>query len=71
MMQRLSSGTKVLVVFWIAYGIVAASALYQALPPVNRDLLLILGGTGAILVIGTFGVVLRNRLVRPAERGSL
>ena len=70
-MQRLSLATKVLVVFWTAYGMVAVYTLHQALPPVSRDLLLILGGMGAILVIATFAIVLRNRLARSADRRSL
>ena len=38
-----------LIVFRVAYRLVAAFALYQALPPLNRELLLLQGGTAAIL----------------------
>lgn len=60
-MQRSSPALATLAIFWIVYGIGAPSALYQALPPVNRELLLILGGTGVILVIGIFALSLRGR----------
>jgi hypothetical protein len=46
------------IAFWIVYGIVAAYALYPALPPVNRGLLLILGGAAIIPVAVTVAFLL-------------
>jgi len=51
--------------FWAVYGIVAAFALYQELLPVQRELLVILGGTGVILVAITW-VLLRRGRSRPS-----
>ena len=66
MMQRPSPALAALTLFWIAYAITAAVALYQALPGVNRDLFLILGGSTALLVVGTFALIWRDhaRLTR-------
>lgn len=55
-MRRPSPALATLTVFWIAYGIVATVTLYQALSPLKRDLLLILGWMGAILVMGTLAL---------------
>ena len=43
-MKRPSPALTFVIVFWIVYGVVAAYALYQSLPSLNRELLLILGG---------------------------
>lgn len=50
-------------VFWVIYAIIAAYVLYQVTPPVNRVLLIILGGYAAVLALVT-GVLLRRS--RPA-----
>ena len=55
-MKRPSLALTTLIIFWAVYGVVAAFALYQALPPLNRELLLILGGTAVILVIATLAL---------------
>jgi len=60
-MPRPTPALATLSLFWIIYGIVAAVTLYQALEPLKRDLLLILGGTGAILVMGTLALLRRTR----------
>jgi membrane protein DedA with SNARE-associated domain len=43
-MKRPSRALTFVIIFWIVYGVVAAYALYHTLPPLNRELLLILGG---------------------------
>jgi hypothetical protein len=58
-MKRPSLAITALIIFWTAYGLVAAFALYQALQPLNRELFLILGGTGVILVIATLALLRR------------
>jgi hypothetical protein len=64
-MQRPSPAFATLTAFWILYVIVAAITLYQALSPLKRNLLLILGGMGAILVIGTLALLRRTRSSSP------
>jgi hypothetical protein len=59
--RRLSPASAALTIFWIMYGITAAFALYQAMQDVNRDLFLILAGTGALLVVATFALIWHDR----------
>jgi len=67
--QRLSPALAALTIFWIVYGITAAFALYQAMQDVNRELFVILAGTGAVLVVATFALVWRDRAAPgPTER---
>lgn len=56
-MKRPSLAVTTLTILWAAYSLVTAFALYQALPPLNRELLLILGGTAVILVIATLALL--------------
>ena len=35
--------------FWVIYGLVAVVELYQAMPPLQLQLLVLLGGIGAVL----------------------
>jgi hypothetical protein len=50
-----------LIIFWFVYGVGAAYTLYQALPPLNRELLLILGGAAIFPVVATFTFLLHAR----------
>jgi len=43
-MRRVSPLSVAVIAFWVAYGVAAAIALYRASGPVQRDLLLVLGG---------------------------
>lgn len=63
-MKRPSSATTALVIFWVGYAIVMAFLLYAALPPVNLELLLILGGAEAVFVVVALAVAYRSRLNR-------
>jgi len=49
-----------LMFFWTAYGVVAAIVLYQALPPLQWELLLLLGGIGAALVVASLVLLWRG-----------
>jgi hypothetical protein len=52
--RRPSPALTFIIVCWIVYSIVAAYALYQALLPLNRELLLILGGAAILPGAATF-----------------
>ncbi len=60
-MEQPSPATTALVIFWVAYAIMAALVLYAALPPVNLELVLILGGAEAVFVIVALAVAYRSR----------
>ena len=60
-MKRPSLPLTTLVIFWCVYGVAAAYALYQALPRLNRELLLILAGAGIFPVVATFTFLLYAR----------
>jgi hypothetical protein len=53
MMKKLSSSTRVLTALWIIYAIVATYVFYQAMEPLKRELIGILGGFALALVVGT------------------
>ena len=53
-MKRPSLPLTTLVIFWCVYCVAAAYALYQALPRLNRELLLILAGAGIFPVVILF-----------------
>ena len=53
MMKRPSPALAMLVFFWLVYGLFAAVVLYRALPPLQLELLVILGGVGSILVVAS------------------
>lgn len=48
-MKRPSAALTMLIFFWLIYGLVAAVALYQAMPPLQLQLLILLGGIAAVL----------------------
>jgi hypothetical protein len=58
-MKRPSPALTMLFFFWAVYGLVAATVLYRALAPLQRDLLLLLGGIGAVLVVVSFVLLSR------------
>ena len=60
-MTRPSLPLTTLIIFWLVYGVAAAHALYQALPRLNRELLLILGGAGIFPAVATFTFLLYAR----------
>jgi hypothetical protein len=60
-MKRPSLPLAALIIFWMGYGVVAAYTLYQALPPLNRELLLILGAAAIFPVVATFTFLLYAR----------
>ena len=55
-MKRPSAALTMLIFFWLVYGLVAAVALYRALPPLQLQLMALLGGLAAVLAAA--GVVL-------------
>lgn len=63
-MKRPAPAVFTLIVFWALYAIAAAWTLYQTIPPVSRNLLLILGGYAAVLAILTVAIALRDKFVR-------
>jgi hypothetical protein len=60
-MKRPSLPVMFLIIFWIVYSVVAAYALYQALPLLNRELLLILGEVAVFPVFATFAFLFYAR----------
>ena len=66
-MKKPSSAVFALIVFWSAYAIAAAWALYLATPPLSRNLLLILSGYGGLLAVATLAIVLRITLSRSRD----
>ena len=67
-MRRPTPALFALIVFWTLYALAAGWKLYEAydaIEPVSRNLLLILGGYGAILAVVTGVILLRNRFTRP------
>lgn len=52
-MKKLSSSTLVLGAFWIIYVVVATYVFYQAIEPLKRDLIGVLGGLALALVVAT------------------
>lgn len=60
-MKRSTLPLTTLIIFWVVYGFVAAYSLYEALPPLNRELLLILGGAAIIPLAATFAFLLYAR----------
>ncbi len=52
-MKRPSLALTMLIIFWVVYFAVAAYALHQALPPLNRELLLILSGAAVFPILTT------------------
>lgn len=66
-MKRPTPALTVLIVFWVAYGLVAAIVLYRALPPLQRELLVLLGGTAAVLVAASFVLLWRVRFRAPSD----
>jgi hypothetical protein len=69
-MKRPSSASTAVITFWVVYGVVAAWALNDALSPLKRELVLVLGGAGAILVVVTFALLFRARSSSSRHRGA-
>ena len=66
-MRRPTPALSALIVFWTLYALAAGWKLYEAydaIEPVSRNLLLILGGYGAILAVITGAILLRIRFAR-------
>jgi hypothetical protein len=66
-MKTPSPALTMLIFFWLIYGVVAAVALYRALPPVHLELLVLLGSIGAVLVAASFVLLRRQRSGLPAN----
>jgi len=60
-MEQPSPATTTLVIFWLAYALMVALVLYAVLPPVNLELVLILGGAEGVFVVVALAVVYRSR----------
>jgi len=52
-MKRPSPAFTMLIFFWTVYGLVAAVVLYRALPPLQLELLILLGGIGSVLAMAS------------------
>ena len=66
-MKRPPPALTMLIFFWTVYGAVAAIALYRALPPLQWELLLLLGGIGASLVVSSLVLFERGVSSGPAD----
>jgi hypothetical protein len=60
-MKRPSLPLTTLIIFWFVYGVAAAYTLYEVLPRLNRELLLILGGAAIFPVVAAFTFLLYAR----------
>jgi len=70
-MKKLSTALTMLIFFWVIYGLVAAVALYQALPPVQLQLLVLLGGIAAVLAAASVVLLWHASAGAPVdERGG-
>ncbi len=58
-MKRPSPAIAMLIFFWMVYSLVAAVVLYRVLPPLQLELLVILGGIGSILVVSSLVLLWR------------
>lgn len=67
-MPRLSSSTIALAVFWVTYVVAGAFLLYAALPPVNLELAVILGGAQGVFVALALVALHRKQAAR-SDRG--
>jgi hypothetical protein len=70
-LKRPSLALMMLIIFWIAYCVVAAYALYQALPPLNRELLWILGGAAVFSIVATFAFLSYARFGHSIDNRTL
>lgn len=55
-MKRPSPALTVLMFFWTVYGVVAAVVLYRAMPPLQLELLILLGGIGSVLAMASLAL---------------
>ena len=60
-MKKPTLPTMIIIVLWVAYGFVTVYVLYQAIGPVARDLVNILGGFALLLLVGTAMLFLPRR----------
>jgi hypothetical protein len=67
-MRRPTPALFTLGVFWTLYALAAAWTLYGAALPAGRDLLLILGGYGAVLAVVSGAILLRAWLRSSGKR---
>lgn len=58
-MKRPSPALTMLIFFWTVYGLVAAVVLYRALPPLQLELLILLGGIGSVLAVASLVLLWR------------
>lgn len=65
-MKRPSPAIAMLIFFWMVYSLVTAVVLYRALPPLQLELLVILGGIGSVLVVASLVLLWRA----PSSRAS-
>lgn len=66
-MKRPSAALTMLIFFWVIYGLVAAVALYQAMPPLHLQLLVLLGGIGAVLAAASVVLLWHAPAVDPGD----
>lgn len=66
-MNRPSPALMMLIFFWVVYGLVAAFVLYEALPPLQLKLLLLLGGIGAVLAAASLVLLWRAPSRAPVD----
>jgi hypothetical protein len=66
-MKNPSPALTMLILFWAVYGLVAAIVLYEALPPVHLELLLLLGSIAGVLAAASLVLLWRAPLPGPAE----
>ncbi len=58
-MKKPSPALTTLIFFWVGYTLAVAVVLYRALPPLQLELLLILGAIAAVLVVVSLVLVRR------------
>jgi hypothetical protein len=66
--HKLCSSTAAIAALWAVYGIVTTYVFYQAMEPLKRELIGVLGGFGLVLVVGTALLFLPKRRNRMSDK---
>lgn len=69
-MKHPSLQSMIITLFWTVYVVVAGFMLYEALPPLNRQLLLILGAAAVVPVVATLAFLYYARSKRALDDGT-
>jgi hypothetical protein len=69
-MKHPSLQSMIITIFWIVYIVAVGYVLYGSLPPLNRELLLILGAAAVVPVAATLALLHYARSKRALDDGT-